>query len=974
MPASCHQCGQPLPENSPGDGLCPSCLWHMLYGGDKTQAMPAGAFPPVAGHEIIEELAQGGMGVVYRARQIEPHREVALKMLLPLGSGREDLRERFRVEVRTLAELDHPGILPLYQVGETDDRPWFTMKLAVGGSLATRLKRKRAPSKPASAAALIAGLADAVNYAHEHGVLHRDIKPGNILFDERSSAFLADFGLAKITGSTADMTRTTAVMGTPCYMAPEVASDGAKAATVLSDIYGLGAVFYELLAGRPPFVVEGMAALVRKIIEDEPERPSTLADHVPRDLELICLTCMAKDPRRRYSSAAAIADDLRRWMRGEPIAARRAGKMTRLWAWSRRRPALAALSAALILTLAVGSAWLLESHRGWNAALMAENAALRAEEKSRGRADAQSEFLIGEFADSLEKMGRLELVQKACEKAAALDDPVDDHGRLRCVRLLNRWSAVAWAQGQGSTAGARCSEAIALLAALPQSPENLALAVEVRCRLAAVRADTTSFEEALSHLHDAENLVASPGLLPLDDALRLQAEVDRSRATLWNRLKHGETEALENAHRAVASFSAWQARNRDDTARTLALAAALRDEGVAWYRHGGEHPDPPDLEKALLLFKQGAAIMRALPDRSPAEDFELAFCAGWTGDCLLRMDGQGPVAARPWHEEEFQIISALAAQDPLNGHWQNKLAASHISLAELNLKESKKEEAASHRRQCLDILAKLHQRAPAVRMWTLNYVMELLHEGRSRLRAGDKDAARAAFKQCLAISSRLILAQPVSRTEQDGWYELHKRVGDAWSEAKEPAEAAAVFQDALAFAAQKAAIPGEAGAWWQWTLARMHRRMADTQSKAGDNEAALASNLAALELRSNLLRARHARAIEDTGAVRNVFEKCADLQFALGLPGDAIDTGTRAFDLFIACRKSASSPEAWADCIRHIAKRVIAKFESHAALALVLAERAAKEIFPPESRAMLPKVQQDAAHALEQLANPIPPK
>ena len=938
----------------------------MLHGAEHapTVAVPASGLPAIAGHEIVEELARGGMGIVYRAQQKEPHREVALKMLLPFDNERPDVRERFQVEINALAELDYPGILPLYQVGTADGRPWFTMKLATGGSLATRLKRKRKPSDPAGAAKLMAAMADAVQHAHAHGVLHRDIKPGNILFDESGGAYLADFGLAKLLDSTANMTQSAAVLGTPCYMAPEVAEKGAKFATTASDVYGLGAVLYELLTGRPPFIVEGMAALVKKIIEDKPERPSTIAAHVPRDLELVCMTCLAKDARQRYATAAEVAADLRRWMNGEPVAARRAGTAVRLWAWARRRPALAAVSAALIITVISATVGL--------AIYSSElSRSLAAEKEARLRADKQSEFLIGEFADSLEKMGRLELIETSCAKAADLDDPVDDSGRLRRARLLNRWSAVAWAKGQGNKAAARCSEAIALLAALPQSPQNLALAVEVHCRLATVRADSTSFEEALNHLHDAENLVARPGLLPLDDALRLQAEVDRSRAGLWNRLKYGETDAPDNAHRAVASFSAWQARNLSDRNRALALASALRDEGVAWYRHGGEHPNSPDLERAMPLFKQGAALMRALQHRSPAEDFELAFCAGWTGDCLLRMDGQGPVAARPWHEEEFQTINLLATQDRLNGHWQSKLAASHVSLAELCEAEHKTEEAAGHRRQCLDILAKLHQHAPAVRLWTLAYVMELLHTGNTSLRTGDKAAARAAFTQCLAISNPLILAQPVSRTEQDGWYTLHRRAADAWSEMKEPGEAAAVIQSALNFAAKQAAAPGEAQAWWQWTLAGLHRRAAVLQNKSSDNKAVLASNLAALELRSRLLLARHIRATEDPDAVANVFEETSHAQLALDLSADAIATATRALELFAACRDFAGPPDVWASRMKHMLTACIAKGEPHATAARALAAQAAQTIFPPASRATLGEDQQNRVRSLEQLANPL---
>ena len=298
----------------------------------------------------LRELARGGMGIVYQARQLAPQREVAVKMLLPQMIT-DELRERFRLEARTMADLNHPGILPLHQLGEWAGVPFFTMKLASGGTLAAR--GSEYAGKWREVAELLAGIADAVGYAHDHGVLHRDLKPGNILFDEEGRAYVADFGLVKLANVDSNLTRSVAMLGTPQYMAPELAAKDVRSATVRSDVYSLGAVLYELLAQAPPFKAGNLPALLREIAETEPASLRKLG--VPRDLATIAHTCLAKDPPRRYDSAAALAADLRRWLRGDAIAARPVSAPERLWLYARRRPAIAGLSLLLVSAIIVGT-------------------------------------------------------------------------------------------------------------------------------------------------------------------------------------------------------------------------------------------------------------------------------------------------------------------------------------------------------------------------------------------------------------------------------------------------------------------------------------------------------------------------------------------------------------------------------------------------------------------------------------------
>lgn len=305
-------------------------------------------------YELLERLGRGGQGLVYRARQKSLNRTVALKII---GLGQLATKthlKRFHLEAEAAASLDHPCIVPIYEIGERDGSCYFSMKLVDGGPLDEVLKREPMPIR--RAAELIAQLARAVHYAHERGVLHRDIKPGNILLDAKGEAHLSDFGLARLTETESTVTRTTDVLGTPSYMAPEQARGNDGQLTNAIDVYGLGAVFYHLLTGHPSFAGGTTYETVRLLLESEPRQPRLLNPKVDRDLATICLKCIEKDPTHRYSSALAMAEDLERWLRREPIKARRAGVLTRGQKWVRRKPAIAALIASLV-TLAAVVGW-----------------------------------------------------------------------------------------------------------------------------------------------------------------------------------------------------------------------------------------------------------------------------------------------------------------------------------------------------------------------------------------------------------------------------------------------------------------------------------------------------------------------------------------------------------------------------------------------------------------------------------------
>ncbi len=405
-PERCPDCGAELPANAPR-GLCPACLLRQALdskgpdpslpaeptvgnsgpgpthhapdaittGPDTpppgtTVTVPPGDTPTVDGTDppepepgamiryfgdylLLKELGHGGMGVVYKARQISHNRPVALKMHKADVLATEDERRRFQNEAEAVALLDHPGIVPILEVGDHEGHRYFSMKLIGGPSLDTKLAAYVADSK--AAARLVATVAEAVHHAHQRGVLHRDLKPANIILDEHGEPHVGDFGLARLVKSDSELTHSGAILGTPSYMAPEQASGRRGAVTIASDVYGLGAILYAVLAGRAPFQSDSVAETLQQVRDRAPEPPSRLNPHTPRDLEVICLKCLNKDPARRYGTAQALADDLGRWLAGEPIEARPVGAVERWWLWTRRNPVIAGLIASVALALILGA-------------------------------------------------------------------------------------------------------------------------------------------------------------------------------------------------------------------------------------------------------------------------------------------------------------------------------------------------------------------------------------------------------------------------------------------------------------------------------------------------------------------------------------------------------------------------------------------------------------------------------------------
>src|SRR5256885_5983614 len=366
----CRKCGAKIFSDAP-EGLCTGCVLEAAVLGldedydsakkDNANAAPgkektaraAELLGELGDYELLEEVGRGGQGVVFRARQKGLNRTVALKVIsLGQWASKAHLK-RFRWEAEAAAGLNHPGIVPIYEVGERDGSCYFSMQFVEGGQLDE--VGRRTPFSIRQAAELIAKIARTIHYAHEHGILHRDIKPGNILLDGKGEPHLTDFGLARLVETESTMTRTLDVLGTPSYMAPEQAMGNNAAVSSVTDVYGLGAVLYQLLTGQPPFAGGATYETIKLLLDTEPRQPRLLNPKIDRDLSTICLKCLEKDPKRRYSSALALAEDLERWLRHEPIQARRTGIFTRGRKWVRRNPTSALLAASLVALVATTS-------------------------------------------------------------------------------------------------------------------------------------------------------------------------------------------------------------------------------------------------------------------------------------------------------------------------------------------------------------------------------------------------------------------------------------------------------------------------------------------------------------------------------------------------------------------------------------------------------------------------------------------
>jgi tetratricopeptide (TPR) repeat protein len=639
----------------------------LVPGQDKAQELIGLLQPPGQPDElgrfgpygILRSLGSGGMGVVFAARQTQPRRVVALKMILAAAHGGRQALARFQSETEIIARLQHPNIVPVYEVGQHDGRPYYTMEYLEGGSLAHKLAA--APLAPRAAAELALLLARAIHFAHEHGVVHRDLKPANVLLASDATPKIADFGLAKQLGSEPGepapyRTESGAILGTPGYMSPEQIERSTDVGPA-SDVYALGAILYECLTGRPPFKAATVLETLEQVRNQEPVLISRLQPKVPRDLQTICLTCLHKEPGRRYGSAAALAEDLGRFLRGEPIQARPVSARERLWKWARRKPALAALLAVcglLLTALIVGG--LVYNSRLRNAAERAEGNEVQTRRQYRQAHDTLDRMLNRLESPRLAEVPQLKELQRSLlEDALAFyqgilqqADSPDPRVRRDAAVACKRAADIQQMLGQLDAAAENYRRVIELTESLPaedrDSREIQTLQAGSYMNWGTMVRGSGSFKEAEQHnraaLERFERLVQERP----DDPILLEelAKAEHNQGLLFR--NENPAEAESHYRRSAAIRTALVRDHPEEESYQAGLAADYQDLGLLYKQTNR-------LAEAAALYPKAEALLRPLVDRHPAErkyaiylvavyvnwSYDLAR-AGRSQDALERLD------------------------------------------------------------------------------------------------------------------------------------------------------------------------------------------------------------------------------------------------------------------------------------------------------------------------------------------------
>jgi tetratricopeptide (TPR) repeat protein/tRNA A-37 threonylcarbamoyl transferase component Bud32 len=665
--ARCTRCGNVLPPDSPA---CPRCaLLEALetVAGDSDTAFlslhdipqPGEKIARIGDHELLEVIAQGGMGVVYKARQKSLNRLVALKLLLGGAHASPDFQQRFRQEAQTAAKLQHPNIVPIYEIGEHERQPFFTMEFVAGPDLARRTREQSLP--PTKTAEYVKTVAEAVQYAHEQGVLHRDLKPSNILVGPDDRPRVTDFGLARQIAADSSLTSSGATLGTPGYLPPEQASMKRGKVGPHSDIYSLGAVIYHLLTSRPPFLAGTIADTLQQVMDTEPVPPRRLNPTVPRDLETICLKCLDKDPVRRYSTAKGLAEDLGRFLRGEPILAQPISTVGRTTKWVRRNPLITSLGTGVVIALLAGTAASLRYAQAVRreavisqrlVELLFDNIKLAADQVrdtqrlreilERTERQAAIDFadepkrlaaLYDKLGDAYLTMGELSAAERMFQNSLRLRPEKDGHASPKLGDSLHNQANVLREQGHFAQAEAKEREAIAAMLRSTET-ENATLATALNS-LGLIQNDQGRFNQAERYLRESLARQQRRTDEGPDKDLNLAATASNLALALHSQ---GLLPEAEKIYRVALGY--WEkpsVANNPNRTRTMASFAALlenqnkSDEAEGLLRQVIEIQQSPPKKPAdlALSFNNLAVVLRHKKDLAQAEEAQRQAVALW---------------------------------------------------------------------------------------------------------------------------------------------------------------------------------------------------------------------------------------------------------------------------------------------------------------------------------------------------------
>jgi serine/threonine-protein kinase len=728
--------------------------------------------PAVPGYEIIAEIGRGGMGVVYEARHVRLNRVIALKMILAGSHATDEQIARFHIEARAVAQIQHPGIVQIHDDGDHEGLPYFSLEFVPGGSLAESIDGK--PQPPRSAATMVMALCGALAEAHARGVIHRDLKPANVLLTLDGKPKITDFGLAKQMEGDSEQTRSGSVMGTPSYMAPEQAWGQTREIGPLSDQYALGVILYEMLVGRPPFRGSNPLETLELVRNQEPVPPTRLQPKVPTDLETICLKALQKDPAKRFPDAAAMGEDLRRFLDGEPIVARAVGTPERLWRWCRRNPKVAGLAAAVVLmgfgitAGAVAFAASLKSINGKLAnAYKDEAAARKSAEKSEQTAIAAKNAAIAATeaearAHEKEKQAR-EKAEALVQGAFAQNRNALEAHRVLGILLNQRLASIPGTQAireeliNTTMTGLEATIAsLEQLGTVARDKEGFALATRtlagINQRAGQIAMDYGKYDETARYFRRMEELAEQ---LAADDPDGLEPQKIKAsvKATLgdFQMDQIGDADAsLKFFDQALAIRRAWMARepSNDDAKRGVAnlLGAIAR----ARLRLG-------DPAKARDVYREEVAL-RDQFSPEVAEQVEVRRERAGLSDKLgdLSVSLGEAAAGRDHFQQALSLRREIAAQNPDETQAQRDVLLSLQKLGTHELIYSHDPKLARRfYQEALDEFLERLKAEPASVPAKMDVALAQYYVATAALRAGDRDAAMAHYRECRNIREEL---------------------------------------------------------------------------------------------------------------------------------------------------------------------------------------------------------------------------